>query len=56
MFDDELVGIWVEQIVSHRLNMRIFLGIRIWATPSRGLVFWDGAPSPSIGIRAIPQT
>ena len=20
--------------------------IRIWATPSRSLVFWDGAPSP----------
>ena len=26
--------------------------IRIWATPPRRLVFWDGAPSPSSGIRA----
>ena len=31
-----IVGIWVEQIVPHRLDV-----IRIWA------IFWDGAPSPS---------
>ena len=23
--------------------------IRIWATPPKRLVFWDGAPSPSAG-------
>ena len=25
--------------------------IRIWATPPRRLVFWDGAPSSTSGIR-----
>ena len=30
--------------------------IRIWATPPNRLVFWDGAPSPSSGIRAMPRT
>ena len=30
--------------------------IRIWATPPNRLVFWDGAPSLSIGIRAMPRT
>ena len=27
--------------------------IRIWATPLRRLVFWDGAPSPTTGIRTF---
>ena len=30
--------------------------IRIWATPPKRLVFWDGAPNPSSGIRAMPRT
>ena len=30
--------------------------IRIWVTPAKRLVFWDGAPSPSSGIRAMPRT
>ena len=30
--------------------------IRISVTPPRRLVFWDGAPSPSSGIRAMPRT
>ena len=29
---------------------------RIWATPPRRLVFWNGTSSPSIGIRAMPRT
>ena len=29
--------------------------IRIWATLPKRLVFWDGAPSISIGIRAMPR-
>ena len=28
--------------------------IRIWVTPPKRLVFWDGAPSPASGIRARP--
>ena len=30
--------------------------IRIWATPPKRLVFWDGAPSPTSGIRAMSRT
>ena len=30
--------------------------IKIWATPPDRLVFWDGALSPSSGIRAMPRT
>jgi len=30
--------------------------IRIWATPPRRLVFWDGVQVLSIGIKAIPRT
>ena len=29
--------------------------IGIWATPPIRLVFWDGAPTPSFGIRAMPR-
>jgi len=48
-----IVGIWVEQIVSHRPRHWgwSFRFIRIWTTPPNRLVsfglFWDGAPSPS---------
>ena len=49
LFEGEIVGIWVEQIVLYRLDMGMDgLGfIRIWATLPRRLVVWDGAPSPS---------
>ena len=30
--------------------------IKIWATIPRRLVFWDGVPSLSIGIRVMPRT
>ena len=44
-----IVRIWVEQIVPHRRVDGLGY-IRIWVTPPRRLVFWNGAASPSLSM------